>query len=87
MTISLRKIPLFHLIFWYEHFAEMHSFHSVLGELPETLQKCAFPQNFHIKKLGKISIFYAIICYGENGTFVFLPIQKMICNQPNFSET
>ena len=54
----------------------MHSFPSVLGELPKTLQKCAFPQNFHIKELGKISIFYAIICYGENGTFVFLPHSK-----------
>ena len=28
---------------------------------PELCGNCAFPQNFHTKKLGQISIFYAVI--------------------------
>ena len=42
---SLCKIPKYHLIFWYVNFVEKHSI---------------FPQNFHTRKLGEISVFYAV---------------------------
>ena len=37
---TLRKIPLFHLVF--------------------CCGKCAFPRNFHTRKLGEITVFYAV---------------------------
>ena len=38
---TLRKIPWFHLTFWYGN--------------------CAFPQNFHTKKVGEITVVYAVL--------------------------
>ena len=37
---------------------ERHSFRIVSGESPKLCGNCAFPQNFHTRKLGEITIFY-----------------------------
>ena len=47
---TLRKSLKFHLIPWCGNFAEM----------PETLLKLCIPKTFDIRKLGEISIFYAV---------------------------
>ena len=36
------------------------SFHIVLCESREIMRNCAFPQNFHTRKLGEITLFYAV---------------------------
>ena len=57
----LHKIPKFRLISWCGNFVKTHSFRRVLGKSSETLQKnFEFPQNFHTRKLGEISVFYAV---------------------------
>ena len=40
---------------------ERHSFRLVLGESPKLCGNCAFPRNFHIRKLGEITGFFAVI--------------------------
>ena len=40
---------------------EMLSFRIVSGESPETMRNCAFPQNFYTRKLGEITVFFAVI--------------------------
>ena len=42
----LRKMPWFHLIFWYGHFVERHSFRIVWGESPETMRKICLSTKF-----------------------------------------
>ena len=38
----LRKIPKFHLIFWYGNFVERHGFCIISGEWPEAMRKLPF---------------------------------------------
>ena len=47
----------------YRSFAERHSFHIVSGESdhPKLCGNCAFPQNFRTRKLGEITVFYAVV--------------------------
>ena len=57
---TLYKMPKFHLIKWSGNFAK------VSVEFWENHWKLCwdcivFPQNFHIRKLGEISVFYAVI--------------------------
>ena len=54
--ITVRKIPKFHLISWFGSFVERHIFHSYL----KLCGNCTFPQDFRTKKLGKITVFYAV---------------------------
>ena len=42
-----------HLHFWCVNFAER-------ANHPKLRRNCAFPQNFHTMKLGKIMVFYAL---------------------------
>ena len=58
---SLPKIPQFHLISWCGNFGERHSFRMVSGVLPETMQNCDFPQKLLTRKLGEITVFFAVI--------------------------
>ena len=51
----LRKIPKFHLISWCGNFVESTVIRSKL------CGNCAFPWNFHTKKLGQIRVFCAVI--------------------------
>ena len=51
---TLRKIPQFHQISWCGNFMERHSFGKV-----RNYAETAFPQNFHTKKLGEITVFFA----------------------------
>ena len=44
------KVPKFPLISWCGNFVERHSFGN-----------CTFPQNFDNRKLGEISVFYAVV--------------------------
>ena len=40
---------------------ERHIFRIVSGELPETMRKmCLSTQNFHIRKLDEITLFFAV---------------------------
>ena len=58
--LALRKIPQFHLIYWCENFVGRHSFRIVSGDSPETMRKLCLPQNFHTRKLGEITVFFAV---------------------------
>ena len=50
---------------------ERHSFRVVSGESPETKRNCALPQNFHTRKLGEITLFYAVIVtINRNRSFI-----------------
>ena len=51
MNDLLRKIPLFYLISWCR---------------PKLCGNCAFPQNFHTRKLGEITVFYGVIPVSTN---------------------
>ena len=50
--------------FIYFHGVEILWKDTVSGDSPETMRKlcgnCAFPQNLHTMKLGKITVFYAV---------------------------
>ena len=54
---SQRKKTKFHLISWCGHFVEKHSFRRVSEFL---CGSCAFPQNFHTRKLGEITVVYVV---------------------------
>ena len=53
-------IPNFYLNFWCENVVETHSFRRLLGECSKLGGNCVFPQNFLIKKLGEISLFFEV---------------------------
>ena len=57
---KVHKIPIFHLISWYENFVERHSSRRVSGKWPETMQelftKCLFTKFLQYE----ITVFYAI---------------------------
>ena len=48
--VSLRKIPQFHLILWCGEFAIR----------PKLCGNSAFPQNFHTRKVGEITVFFVV---------------------------
>ena len=50
IKILLRTMPKFHLISCSGNFA--------IG--PKLCGNCAFPQNFHTKKVGEITVFYVV---------------------------
>ena len=54
---SLRKVQIFHLISWCGNFVKRHSF---WANCPKLSRNYAFPQNFQIRKLGEITVFYAV---------------------------
>ena len=64
---SLHKIPNIYLISWHENFVERHSSRKVLGDYHWT-SNIAFPQNFQTRKLGEISVLYAVTV-SEKGIF------------------
>ena len=45
----------FHLTSWYGNFVEKHVFCIVPSD-----EETAFPRNFHTRKLGEITLFYAV---------------------------
>ena len=51
----------FHLISWYDNFAERHSLCIVSDDSLKTMRKCAFPQNYHTRKVAEITVFFAVI--------------------------
>ena len=51
---TLRKIPQFRQISWCGNFMERQ-----FRQSPKLCGNCAFPQNFHTKKLGEITVFFA----------------------------
>ena len=56
----LQKISQFHLISFCGNFVERHSTRKVSGESPKLCGYCASPQNFHIRKLGGITVVYIV---------------------------
>ena len=44
---------------------ERDIFRIVSGEIAQNYVETAFPQNFHTKKLGEITVFYAVILSAE----------------------
>ena len=65
---SPQNIRKFHLISWCGIFLETDSFCRVSGE---SLVYCALAQNFHIRKLVEISVFFAaavVILYSNHKT-------------------
>ena len=63
---TLCEMPQFYLISWCRNFVERHSFCicSVILKLCICILKlcgnCAFPQNFHTRKLGEITVFNVV---------------------------
>ena len=55
----MHEIPKFQLTFSCESFVETQSFRRVSRQMSKIRGDCGFPQNFHTKKLGKITVFYA----------------------------
>ena len=51
------KIPKFHLIFRGGNFEETKIFHRVSDGRQKLCGNCAFPQNFHTRKLDEITVF------------------------------
>ena len=60
-VLALRQLSWFHLIFWCRNFVEVHSFRRVSGDWLETLRKLCTTTKFLHRKLGKISVFYAVL--------------------------
>ena len=54
-NVLLRKIPYFYLISWRGNFVERHSFRMKL------CGNCAFPQNFHTRKLCEVTVFFVVL--------------------------
>ena len=54
-------LAFFYLIFWRGKFSEMHSFQRVSVDSPEILQKLCLSAKFYTRKLGAITIFYAVL--------------------------
>ena len=54
----LHKVPKFHPVSWGRNRVETHSFRMIRSEL---CGSCKFPQTFHTRKLGEISVFYAAL--------------------------
>ena len=65
LQITMRKVPQFHLIPWCGNFVERRSFRIVSGDSPKTMRNCAFPQHFHTRKLGEITVFQ-VVAHIEN---------------------
>ena len=42
------------------NFVKRHNFRIVSGNCPKLCEHCAFPQNFHTRKLGEITAFYIV---------------------------
>ena len=74
----MRKIPKFHLIAWCGNFEERYSFRIVLAIRPKLSWNCAFPQNFHTRKLDEISVFDAV------GITVFFYIGPSWCYNKSY---
>ena len=47
-----------------------HSFRIVWGESPELCGNCVFPQNFYTRKLGEITVFYAVRVFFKKSDLV-----------------
>ena len=58
-TLTLRKKTVFHQILWSGNFVktQLALFHA---NSPIHCGNCAFPQNFHTRKLGEITLFHAV---------------------------
>ena len=50
----------FHLTSWYENFMEKHIFLHSFKRFARNYEETAFPRNFHTRKLGEITVFYAV---------------------------
>ena len=59
-TLTLRKIPLFHLTSWCGSFVERHNFRIVSGESPVTVLKLCLSTKFSHQEIGKITTFHAV---------------------------
>ena len=70
----LHKVPKFHPVSWPRNHVEKHSFRMIRSLLWGSSK---FPQTFHTRKLGEISVFYAALRY-VLAKKIFFPI---ICNK------
>ena len=62
--LSQRTIPKFHLNFWCGIFVGAHSFRRV-SIRSKLCGNCTFPQNFHTRNLGEITVFYAAFAISQ----------------------
>ena len=56
----MSKIPKFHLISRCRNFVETQSFAEFWANRRKLCKNCAFPKTFRPKKLGEITVFYAM---------------------------
>ena len=60
LQVPLHKIPEFHLITWCGILWKRTVFVEFRANRPKLCENCAFLQNFHTRKLGEISVSYAV---------------------------
>ena len=74
---TLHKIPSFHLVFWCENSVETHH--------PKLCGNCSFSKKFHNRKLGKITVVYAVqfnlisVCFSYKLCMKILEMQQQVC--------
>ena len=74
---TLHKIPWFHLVFWCENSVETHH--------PKLCGNCSFSKKFHNRKLGKITVVYAVqfnlisVCFSYKLCMKILEMQQQVC--------
>ena len=72
LTVTLRKIPKFHLIYWCGNFVERHSFHRVSSKSPETLQKLCLSTKFlHQKIRWNLDILRSVTFWNNSALIKF----------------
>ena len=52
-----------------EIFAKRHSFRILPVDSPKTKRNCAFPQNFHTRKSGEITVFSGVFLHSKHSLF------------------
>ena len=57
---ALRKISKFHLMSWFGNIMETQFSQSFGWYTRKLCGSCAFPENFYTRKLGEITVFYAV---------------------------
>ena len=75
----------------YKHYVKESMFQESWFHLcPKLCRNCVFPQNFHIRKLGEITVFYVVIYRDNQGPLtelcsvpVFISLQQEFCQRTN----
>ena len=79
MYIYIHTYIYIYIIYVYIHRYLKKEIQSIAAILPKLFGNCAFPQNFHIRKLAEITVFYAVY-YISCVKMLWRTAKKPICN-------